>query len=107
MSTCSPSRAARRPSDELSSIPAGIETVRAIAKTPVADCVSVPVVTASVAACPDKSVISMVPALGPFGVNWISDRLNADKHRRMLGDAQKAARAKLRLDTWLEAKAAF
>lgn len=51
--------------------------------------------------------LSMVPALGPFGVNWISDRLNADKHRRLLADSERAARDKLGRDTWLEAKAAF
>jgi tetratricopeptide (TPR) repeat protein len=51
--------------------------------------------------------LSMVPAVGPFGINWISDQLNADKHRRLLADSEKSARQKLGRDTWLEAKAAF
>jgi tetratricopeptide (TPR) repeat protein len=51
--------------------------------------------------------LSLLPAFGPFGAHWISDRLNADQHRRLLTESEKAAREKLGRDTRSDATSAF
>ncbi len=47
--------------------------------------------------------LAFVPGAGPYGAYFISDRLHAAEYGRLLGDAQRAARARLGHDIWPEA----
>jgi cellulose synthase operon protein C len=44
--------------------------------------------------------LSFVPGAGPYGAYWISDRLNADQHARLLADAQERSRKAFARDLW-------
>jgi tetratricopeptide (TPR) repeat protein len=53
------------------------------------------------------AALTLVPAFGPFGVNFIGDRLNEKKHAASLGELRTAARAELDLDTQSSASRAL
>lgn len=48
--------------------------------------------------------LAFVPEVGPYGVYWIGDRLNAADHQRLLDASAADARRSFGLDTWPEAK---
>lgn len=47
--------------------------------------------------------LSFVPGAGPYGAYWISDRVNAGKHARLLADAQGRARKAFGRDLYPDA----
>ncbi|HVS11135.1 MAG TPA: tetratricopeptide repeat protein [Planctomycetota bacterium] len=47
--------------------------------------------------------LSFVPGAGPYGAYWISDRLNAGQHARLLAEAQGRSRKAFGRDLWPEA----
>jgi tetratricopeptide (TPR) repeat protein len=51
--------------------------------------------------------LAFVPDAGPYGAYFISDKLNANKHARLLADSQSKARRELGRDVWPSAERAF
>jgi tetratricopeptide (TPR) repeat protein len=51
--------------------------------------------------------LSFVPALGPYGSYWISDRLHAGEHARLLADSAAAARKAFGQDGFPDAQRAL
>jgi predicted Zn finger-like uncharacterized protein len=49
--------------------------------------------------------LAFVPEVGPYGLYWIGDRVNAADHQRLLGASAADARRSFGLDTWPDAKA--
>jgi predicted Zn finger-like uncharacterized protein len=47
--------------------------------------------------------LSFVPGAGPYGAYWISDRLNAGQHARLLADAQVRSQKAFGRDLWPDA----
>jgi cellulose synthase operon protein C len=50
--------------------------------------------------------LSFVPSVGPYGAYWISDRVSAGQHARLLSEAQARSRKALGRDLYPEAAAA-
>jgi cellulose synthase operon protein C len=50
--------------------------------------------------------LSFVPSVGPYGAYWISDRLNAGQHAKLLSDAQARSRKAFGRDLYPDAAAA-
>jgi tetratricopeptide (TPR) repeat protein len=50
--------------------------------------------------------LALVPSLGPFGMYWISDRLKADEHARLVTQTADTARRSMARDIYPQAKAA-
>jgi tetratricopeptide (TPR) repeat protein len=50
--------------------------------------------------------LAFVPEIGPYGLYWIGDRVNAADHQRLLQASAADARRSFGLDTWPHAKAA-
>jgi tetratricopeptide (TPR) repeat protein len=48
--------------------------------------------------------LAFVPEVGPYGIYWIGDRLNAADHQRLLDASAADARRSFGLDTWPAAK---
>jgi cellulose synthase operon protein C len=44
--------------------------------------------------------LSFVPGAGPYGAYWISDRVNAGQHARLLAEAQERSRKAFARDLW-------
>ena len=51
--------------------------------------------------------LSFVPALGPYGAYWISDRIHAGEHARQLAESAAAARKAFGKDGFLDAQRAL
>jgi tetratricopeptide (TPR) repeat protein len=51
--------------------------------------------------------LSFVPALGPYGAYWVSDRIHASDHARLLADSETATRKAFGHDTFPEAQHAL
>jgi predicted Zn finger-like uncharacterized protein len=49
--------------------------------------------------------LAFVPEVGPYGIYWIGDRVNAAEHERLLSASAADARRSFGLDTWPDAKA--